>query len=80
MKKILVLFIIIIMFMFGLVIGNTDSSYSRIFESAKDEFEDNIKLPDNEYTPKTLKPEEGIINKVANFVNKIINKISDKIS
>lgn len=80
MKKILVLFIIIIMFMFGLVIGNTDSSYSRIFESAKDEFEDNIKLPDNEYTPKTLKPEEGIINKVANFVNKILNKISDKIS
>ena len=42
MKKILVLFIIIIMFMFGLVIGNTDSSYSRIFESAKDEFEENI--------------------------------------
>ena len=80
MKKIFVLFIIIIMFMFGLVIGNTDSSYSRIFESAKDEFEDNIKLPDNEYTSKTLKPEEKTINKIANFVNKIINKISDKIS
>lgn len=80
MKKILVLFIIIIMFMFGLVIGNTDSSYSRIFESAKDEFEENIKLPDNEYNPKTLKPEEKAINKIANFVNKIINKISDKLS
>ena len=80
MKKILVLFIIIIMFMFGLVIGNTDSSYSRIFESAKDEFEENIMLPDNEYNPKTLKPEEKTINKIANFVNKIINKISDKLS
>lgn len=80
MKKISIIFIVFIFFIFGLLIGNTNSSYSRVFEEAKDEFEENIKLPNNDYKPKTLKPDQGLINKMANFVDKIIDKVSDKLS
>lgn len=80
MKKLGMIVFIFIVFIVGLLIGNNNSSYSRLFEEAKDEFEENIKVPDSEYTPKTLKPEEGFINKIANFVDKIIDKVADKLS
>lgn len=80
MKKLIIVITILLFFILGLIVGNTNSSYSVIFEDAKDEFEENIQIPDNSYQPKTLKPKENILNKFANFVDDIIDKVSDKLS
>lgn len=78
MKKVLVVVILIAFFLTGLNIGGSYHNYSKMFEDAKTEFEEEITLPDNGYEPKTLKPKEGIINKVANMIDSIIEKITSK--
>ena len=79
MKKVLVVVIIIVFFLIGLNVGGSYHNYSKMFEDAKTEFEEEITLPDNNYEPKTLKPKEGIINKVASAIDGLIEKISDKL-
>ena len=50
-----------------------------MFEDAKNEFEEEITLPDNNYEPKTLKPKESLINKIANGIDGIIEKFTNKL-
>ncbi len=79
MKKILFCIIIVVFFLLGISIGNNNNKYSEMFENTKDEFESEIVIPNNNYSPKDLKPEEGLLNKIANKIDNLIQKISDKI-
>lgn len=79
MKKALVIILIGAFFLLGISLGGNYNNSSRIFEEAKDEFEIEIKDPNNDYNPKDLKPEAGIINKIANKIDAILEKISEKL-
>lgn len=83
MKKVLSVLIVILIFLIGIKIGgNTSviSSSNDLFENAKEEFENEIVVPNNNYENIQLKPKEYLPNKVAKIVNKIIEKITNKIA
>ena len=80
MKKFLLIMFIILTFLIGISIGNNSSAYNKLFEKSLDEFEEEIVKPNNTYDSKDLKPNEGLINKIANKIDNIIESISDKIS
>lgn len=83
MNRMFNLIIILIIFLFGIQIGtlyvenytNTD-----LFEITKDEFEENITKPNNEYNPKQLTIKKNILNKIADKIENIIDKIAKKIT
>ncbi len=78
MKKIILVFIMITLFLSGLSLGgNFSSGASNFFEEAKDNFEDQITNPNNDYQNIDLVPNEYLINKTAHKIEKFIN---DKIS
>ncbi len=79
MKKLVIVLVIILFFLVGLNIGGSYHNYSKMFENAKDEFENEITLPDNNYKPKALKPKEGLINKIASSIDGIIEKFANKL-
>ncbi len=80
MKKIVMVFLIIVFFLWGLSIGGKYHNYDKMFDEAKNEFEENIKYPDNNYKPKKLEPKDKFINKVARKIDSIIEKIQNKIN
>lgn len=64
-KKSFILFIVVILFI-GMVIGSQPSSIrSQYFEQQKDDFENSITKPGNDYTPKPSAPEGGLVNEIA---------------
>ncbi|MBP3504027.1 MAG: hypothetical protein J6K18_02780 [Bacilli bacterium] len=80
MKKIFVLIIICFMFLFGLTIGGSfNKGASQLFEETKEEFENEIVVPDNNYQAMQLVPNDNIVNKAAKKFEKIIDKVIDKI-
>ena len=80
MKKIFVLIIICFMFLFGLTIGGSfNKGASQLFEETKEEFENEIVKPDNNYQALQLVPNDNIVNKAAKKFEKIIDKVIDKI-
>lgn len=83
MKKILSFIIVIIIFLVGIKIGsNTTFSSSKedLFENAKEDFESQIIIPNNEYQNIELKPVEYLPNKIASIISKILEKITNKIA
>lgn len=83
MKRVLYILFIILIFLIGIKIGGATPSTSissDLFESAKEEFESEIVIPDSNYENIDLVPKEYLPNKVANFINKLIEKITNKIA
>lgn len=83
MKRVVGILIIIIIFLVGIKIGsNTSFSSSSVdlFENAKEEFEEEIVLPNNEYKNIELKPKEYLPNKIANIISKILEKMTNIIA
>lgn len=80
MKNIIIVFLIFLFFLIGLNIGNNSNTYNKLFEESIDNFEEEIVKPNNDYSAKDLKPKEGLINKIANKIDSIIEAISDKVS
>ena len=83
MKKIVSGLLIIIVLLIGIKIGSTTdiaSTPSDLFESAKNEFEDEITKPNNKYENIELKPKEYLPNKIAKKINSIIEKLIEKIA
>ena len=80
MRKFLLIMFIALTFLIGISIGNNSSTYNKLFEKSLDEFEEEIVKPNNTYDSKDLKPDEGLINKIANKIDNIIESISDKLS
>lgn len=75
--------LIIIVLLVGVKIGSSndfDSSHYDLFESAKNEFEQEIIKPNNKYENIELKPKEYLPNKIASKINKLIEKIINKIT
>ncbi|MGM9899872.1 MAG: hypothetical protein ACI32E_04760 [Bacilli bacterium] len=79
MKKALVIILIGAFFLLGISLGGNYNNSSRIFEEAKDNFEVEIQDPNNDYNPKDIKPEAGLINKIANKIDDILEKIAQKL-
>lgn len=83
MKRIIIFFLIIISFFVGIKIGSS-SEYNghvpNLFEEEKEKFENEIILPNNEYENKELIPKEYLPNKVANIIDKLIDKIIQKLT
>lgn len=82
MKRVLSILIVIIIFLIGIKIGsnNSISQTDDLFEKAKEEFEQEIIIPDNEYQNIDLKPKEYLPNKIAKVINNIIDKITSKLA
>lgn len=82
MKRVLSILIVIIIFLIGIKIGsnNSISQTDDLFENAKEEFEQEIVIPDNEYQNIDLKPKEYLPNKIAKVINNIIDKITSKLA
>ena len=73
----------ILILLVGIKIGssnNVNSISNDLFEQAKDQFEEEIKMPNNEYENIELKPKEYLPNKIAKKVNNIIEKIINKLA
>lgn len=80
MKKILVIVIFLFVFLIGIKIGNSYTiSDSNIFENNKNEFEQEIVNPDNDYNSSNHVLEENLSNKIARKIDETIEKILGKI-
>lgn len=80
MKKIACLVIIFFVFLFGLTIGGSfNKGASQLFEESKEQFENEIVNPDNNYNSVPLVPNDNIVNKTAKKVEKIIDTVIDKL-
>ncbi len=80
MKKILVIVIFLFVFLMGIKIGNSYTiSDSNIFENNKNEFEQEIVNPDNDYNSSNHVLEENLSNKIARKIDETIEKILGKI-
>lgn len=80
MKKILVIVIFLFVFLMGIKIGNSYTiSDSNIFENNKNEFEQEIVNPDNDYNSTNHVLEENLSNKIARKIDETIEKILGKI-
>lgn len=82
MKKVLLFCIIMFVFLWGLTLGGDFSNgASNFFEEAKQDFEQNITKPNNDYQNLDLVPKEYTINKTARkieeFISSNINKVFD---
>ena len=71
---------IILIFLIGVSVGNNSSTYNRLFEESLDNFEEEIIQPNNSYNSKDLKPDQGLINKIANKIDSLLKSVSDKLS
>lgn len=80
MKKVFVFILLGVFFLLGLMLGGNYHNSSQIFEESKDNFEEEITKPDNNYNPSDNRPNGNILNKIANKIDSIIEKISKKIS
>ncbi len=78
MKKILIVFLIILAFIFGLKLADDGTSTSKLLEKDKILFEEEIKKPNNDYKPKEYVPDENIVNKTAHKIDNAIEKIVEK--
>lgn len=80
MKKILVIVIFLFVFLMGIKIGNSYTiSDSNIFENNKNEFEQEIVNPDNDYNSSNHVLEDNLSNKIARKIDETIEKILGKI-
>lgn len=80
MKKILVIVIFLFVFLIGIKIGNSYTiSDNNIFENNKNEFEQEIVNPDNDYNSSNHVLEENLSNKIARKIDETIEKILGKI-
>lgn len=83
MRKLISILLIIIIFLVGIKIGSSSSivnSSNDLFEQAKDDFENEIVMPDNDYKNIDLKPKEYLPNKIARKISSILEKLIDKIA
>lgn len=83
MRKLISILLIIIIFLVGIKIGSSSSivnSSNDLFEQAKDDFENEIVIPDNDYENIDLKPKEYLPNKIARKISSILEKLIDKIA
>lgn len=85
MRKIILFCLIVFFFLSGLTLGgNFSNGASNFFEEAKDDFENEITKPNNNYENIELVPNELIINKAAHklesFITEKIEDIFSKIS
>ncbi len=80
MKKVIYFIILIGIFVLGLVLGTKDTmSKNQLIDNAKNNFETSITNPNNDYQILNNEYEENIFNTSANFIDKIIQKIINKI-
>lgn len=79
MKKVCIIFIIFLAFVLGLKMTDVGVSSSQLLEKDKIQFEEDIQKPGNTYHPKNYHPEENIVNRTANKIERTIDKIVEKV-
>lgn len=79
MKKVFVFILIMAFFLIGLLLGGNYHNSSQLFEDSKDKFEEEITKPGNNYSPSDVRPDGGLLNKIANKIDSIIEKVSKKL-
>ena len=83
MKKVASILFLVLVLLVGIKIGSSDdikTTSSDLFEDAKEEFEENIIIPGNNYENINLKPKEYLHNKIANKISELLEKLADKIA
>ncbi len=74
MKKLVIILLIITFFIMGLKLGDNNFNQNQLFEEEKNQFEEEIKKPDNEYDAIELTPKPNMVNKVAKKFDQTIDK------
>ncbi|MBQ8293392.1 MAG: hypothetical protein IJX78_06325 [Bacilli bacterium] len=68
--------LVLIVLIIGIIIGSQNSiGSSNYFEESKNEFEQNITNPDNEYTAKNNQVEGNVLSKVAVKIDEKLNDL-----
>ncbi len=80
MKKIGYIIILLVIFIFGLSLGTKGTtSKNRLIDDAKNEFEEEITNPNNDYESIKEDYDENIFNSSADFIDDFLQEIIDKI-
>ena len=79
MKKLIIIIAIFFSFVMGLKLGDNSFNQNKIFEEEKNQFEQEITTPNNDYEAKELVPQKNTINKVADLFDNTIDKVVDKL-
>ena len=80
MKKIFYIVLLIAIFIMGLNIGTKGTiNKNQLIDNAKDKFEEEISTPNNEYQAVNDNYEKNLFNKSADTIDKIIQKIIQKL-
>lgn len=80
MRKLFYIVLLIAIFIFGLSIGTRGTiNKNKLIDSAKDKFEEEITTPNNEYKAINDNYEKNLFNKSADTIDKIIQKIIQKL-
>lgn len=80
MKKLFYIVLLIAIFIIGLNIGTKGTiNKNQLIDNAKDKFEEEISTPNNEYKAVNDNYEKNLFNKSADTIDKIIQKIIQKL-
>lgn len=77
MKLLVIIFSCFIFFLFGLNCSST-ATKGQLFEYQKEQYEQEIINPNNNYQPSELVPKDNIVNKTAHKIDDVIEKILEK--
>ena len=80
MKKVFLTILFGVVFLIGIGIGGKNNSSSKLFEESKSNFESEISTTNNNYNAESRKPQDGMLNKIAKKVDKLLESISKKIA
>ena len=75
MKKLIIIIAIFFFFVIGLKLGDNSFNQNKIFEEEKNQFEQEITTPNNDYEAKELVPQKNTIDKVVDKLKNILKKL-----
>lgn len=78
MKNLIIIVSLVVVFIIGVNVSDMTINQNQIFENEKNQFEENITTPGNEYESKELVPDRNIVSKTANFFEESIEKVIEK--
>lgn len=78
MKKIFVFILTIVIFIIGVNLGSDSFNQNELLEIEKEQFEESITKPNNDYEAKELVPKPNAVSKVANLFEETIEKAVEK--
>lgn len=78
MTKFIIILVIISVFLMGLKLGDDSFNQNLLFEKEKEQFEQQITSPNNNYQNKELTPKKNVVSKTAEKIDNVIEQMVEK--